>query len=156
MRLTKQGEASRSLSAAAREGRSRPHHSNLPQTRAAELRRIVRVLALLTRRIRSTVRRYHDLPGPAPAHDAEYLLTLRNDPTGMQTCLESLAGVRTARREENTGQPTYRVLFDSPEPDTGPLLQSVLERDGMVVGLAPVERQLDEAFMDLTEPGVRE
>jgi ABC-2 type transport system ATP-binding protein len=54
-----------------------------------------------------------------------------------------------------TGGIEYRVQFTGAVADTGPLLQAVLAAGGQVQRFEPLERQLDEAFLDLTDPGVR-
>ena len=39
---------------------------------------------------------------------------------------------------------------------TETILRTVLDKGGEIVGFNAVHRQLDEAFLDLTEPGVHE
>ena len=52
-------------------------------------------------------------------------------------------------------QTTYEVLMQAEHHDTGRLLRTILEAGGEVLGFQRARRHLDEAFMDLTEPGVR-
>jgi ABC-2 type transport system ATP-binding protein len=86
---------------------------------------------------------------------SEFELTLAHEVTGIATSLGAVTGVAGVTRSEHTELPTWRLRFDHPTPDTGPALQAAIARGGRVVAFRAVQRQLDEAFMDLTEPGVR-
>ncbi|MCA8956722.1 MAG: ABC transporter ATP-binding protein [Planctomycetes bacterium] len=85
----------------------------------------------------------------------EYELVLGQQLEHMPALAEMVPEVATVRPVEEATAPTWRVLFDAVDPDTGPLLQAVIQRGGRVVALRRVQRQLDEVFLDLTEPGVR-
>ena len=86
---------------------------------------------------------------------SEFQLTLAKELPGTIAMLSALQGIETVARDETTDAPSFRILFENPDPDTSPVLQAVLGRGGRIIGLQRVQKQLDEAFMDLTEPGVR-
>ena len=80
-----------------------------------------------------------------------YRLTLKSPVPSLEKTLSALPGIAGVSTEEDGGL----ILRFSAEADTRPLLRAVLDAGGEVVGFNPVRRQLDEAFMDLTEPGIR-
>jgi ABC-2 type transport system ATP-binding protein len=86
---------------------------------------------------------------------AEMELVMRGETTGIMTAIESVTGITSVERLEETETPTFKVVFDGAKPDTGPLLQAVIGCGGQIASFGEIQRQLDEAFMDLTEPGVR-
>ncbi len=87
--------------------------------------------------------------------EACFDLTLRAEVAGLATALAEVAEIKSVSRREDTELPTLRVTFTRPDPDPGALLAAAIARGAVVQGFGAVERQLDEAFMDLTEPGVR-
>lgn len=88
---------------------------------------------------------------------AEYVLTLRNEPVAIATALAEAPGVVECAREDDAAAAwaSFRIKFATDEPDTGPLLQAALGGGAQIHQLLPAQRALDEAFMDLTDPGVR-
>lgn len=96
-----------------------------------------------------------DLLETASGGETAFDLTMRRDVPGLATALTALPEVTRASAVEDTEIPTLRVVFGNLEPDTGAVLSTVIGRGGCVIAFRAVERQLDQAFMDLTEPGVR-
>jgi ABC-2 type transport system ATP-binding protein len=83
---------------------------------------------------------------------AEYLLTLVDDHPDVEAALRKAAGVTAVAKEEKT--PQYRVTFHKKQTDPNALLRATLDSGAQILGFQEVLRQLNEAFMDLTEPGV--
>lgn len=71
----------------------------------------------------------------------------------MKAKLEALAG--TISVEQLDGRPEYRVTFDDAVTTTNALLRQLLDWEVPVLGFAGDRRHLNEAFMDLTERGVK-
>jgi ABC-2 type transport system ATP-binding protein len=67
--------------------------------------------------------------------------------------LEQLPGILSI--ELVTDRPEYRVTFDDTVTHTNALLRQLLEWEVPVLGFAADRRHLNEAFMDLTERGVK-
>ena len=72
----------------------------------------------------------------------------------MRDAVAGLAGVVDANWLESS-QPVLRVSFHEDQTNTGGVLQAVLGANGNVLGFQEGRRHLDQAFLDLTEPGVR-
>jgi ABC-2 type transport system ATP-binding protein len=96
-----------------------------------------------------------ELLATAAGGTPEFELVLANDTTGLLTSMRAVDGVASAERYDEAPAPTFRIAYDRMDPDTGPLLRAVLDRGGRIVSFSEVQRQLDQAFMDLTDPGVR-
>jgi ABC-2 type transport system ATP-binding protein len=82
-----------------------------------------------------------------------YLLSIEGEHDGVDGALATLPGV-TANRSDTPG--VYRVSIDPAQASTALVLRCVLDRGLAVHELKQDTRHLNEAFMDLTEPGIRE
>jgi len=82
----------------------------------------------------------------------QYLLTLREPSDPTETALKTLAGVGEVRKLDDV--PEYLITFDRETLSTNDMLAAVIAAGGRVVSLKENVRHLNEAFMDLTEPGV--
>jgi len=82
-----------------------------------------------------------------------YRLTVAGESDGWVEPLRSIEGVLTVEQLE--GRPKYRIEFDETRIDTNRLLQGILSLQIPVQAFAEDKRHLNEAFMDLTERGVR-
>ena len=83
-----------------------------------------------------------------------YRLRFGAEREGLVDELAGLAGVVSA--EEVEGEPgAFRVAYDWTQIDTNELLASVLALQLPIIEFARAKRHLNEAFMDLTERGVR-
>lgn len=94
----------------------------------------------------------HGLLLTSAEHPA-YRLTVAGDADGWVDPLRSLDGV--LKVEQLEGRPEYRIEFDETRLDTNRLLQGILALEIPVQAFAEDKRHLNEAFMDLTERGVR-
>ncbi|NQT53753.1 ABC transporter ATP-binding protein, partial [bacterium] len=81
-----------------------------------------------------------------------YLLRLAADHAPLADVLGAIEGVLSVDPRDD--EPAYRVTFHQDELDNNTLLAAVLATGAQVVEFLPDTRQLDEAFLDLTEPGV--
>ncbi len=82
-----------------------------------------------------------------------YTLRLANDDAETAQKLRGLPGVLDAVR--NNGEPSYRVTLDDLEAtSTNALLRGVMDLGLSVVSFIENKKQLNQAFMDLTEQGV--
>jgi len=82
----------------------------------------------------------------------EYLLTLKEQHEPTEKRLRELDGVSDVTRLEDS--PSYQVTVNRESVTTNEMLKCVLEAGGQIVALKENLRHLNEAFMDLTEPGV--
>ena len=97
--------------------------------------------------------RMDDLPTGDGARRG-YLLTLADDGPDTAQQLAGLPGVVEAKKNGN-GR-VYRLLLDDQhQGDANALLRAVLDLNLPVVVFSELKRHLNEAFMDLTEQGVR-
>lgn len=103
----------------------------------------------------------HQTPG-LPGSDgssvsavAAYELLLADPVEGLEQRLSILPGVAAVTAVD--GQPRYTITFDSQQTSANAILRALLEgqEDAHIVAFNRVRRHLDQAFMDLTEPGVR-
>ncbi len=104
---------------------------------------------------RGTVRYSGSMAGlsQSDAETAEYLLTLMEDhPEVLETLLRKVNGVITVTKEAKL--PQYRVTFHRKQTDPNDLLRATLESGARILGFQEMVRHLNQAFMDLTEPGV--
>ena len=81
-----------------------------------------------------------------------YRLTLAQDHPPAAQAVAALEGVVSIRKPDE--QPVYEVAFSQQHTSTNAILAAVLNGGGQVVNFQEDTRHLDEAFMDLTEPGV--
>ncbi|MBS0205103.1 MAG: ABC transporter ATP-binding protein [Planctomycetes bacterium] len=82
-----------------------------------------------------------------------YRLTVSGEADGWADQLQGLPGV--LKVEQIEGRPEYRIEFDETQMDTNRLLQGIIGLNIPVSAFAEDKRHLNEAFMDLTERGVR-
>jgi ABC-2 type transport system ATP-binding protein len=83
----------------------------------------------------------------------DYVLTLAEPVVDLVERLKALPGVSAFADPEDAC--ACEVKLDRALCDTGAVLRTTLDAGGKVVGFAQARRHLDEAFMDLTDPGVR-
>lgn len=93
----------------------------------------------------------HGLLLTSDEHPA-YRLTVAGE-TDWTESLRSIAGV--LKVESIEGRPEYRIEFDQTQLDTNKLLQGILGLNIPILAFAEDKRHLNEAFMDLTERGVK-
>jgi ABC-2 type transport system ATP-binding protein len=83
---------------------------------------------------------------------ADYLLTLAEDHPAAEAALRTVSGVIEVTKPAKT--PQYRVSFQRRQTDPNLLLRAALDSGAQILGFQEMVRHLNEAFMDLTEPGV--
>jgi len=83
---------------------------------------------------------------------ASYLVTLKSEHAPVEDALRNLEGVVEVVKVE--GEPSCRVTLDAQKTDTNAVLRAAIEAGGEVASFRLDTRQLSEAFMELTEPGV--
>src|SRR5882724_180805 len=83
---------------------------------------------------------------------ADYLLSLVEDHPGVEVALQKINGVVEVAKDAKA--PQYRVRFQRKQVDPNALLRATLESGAQILGFQEVVRHLNQAFMDLTEPGV--
>ncbi len=81
-----------------------------------------------------------------------YLLTLRESSEAVEAALRAIDGVLEVTPEAETR--SYRIRLDASKAETNAVLQAVIEVGAAVESFRVVMRELSQAFMDLTEPGV--
>ena len=67
--------------------------------------------------------------------------------------MQNLTGVTEVSRVD--GKTEFQISFDWTETDPNSLLQGVMELGVQVTGFSEEKKHLNQAFMDLTERGVR-
>jgi ABC-2 type transport system ATP-binding protein len=82
----------------------------------------------------------------------DYVLTVAEPCPGLLEKLAALPGVHATADAED---PLSCEVQLGGQTDTSTVLRAVLDAGGKVTGFTRARRHLDEAFMDLTEPGVR-
>ncbi len=82
----------------------------------------------------------------------EYRLQLHAESAGLAAALRQVAGVTNVAKHEK--EPRYQIQFHREQTDTNALLQAALACGGRVLAFQEELRHLNQAFMDLTEPGV--
>jgi len=95
-----------------------------------------------------------DLVSGSDGAQAQYHLTLRAASEAAASALAALPGMEQVSPPLPT-QPRYTLLFDRALLSPNAILQTVLASGAEIVSFAEAQRHLNEAFMDLTEPGVR-
>ncbi len=81
-----------------------------------------------------------------------YDLTLAEESEAASAAVGAIEGVREVSREQ--GGPTYRVTFDKEKTGVGAVLTAAIQNGAQIVSFQPCAAKLNEAFMNLTEPGV--
>jgi ABC-2 type transport system ATP-binding protein len=83
---------------------------------------------------------------------SEYLLTLAEESPAVEGALKNVAGVVEVTKPGKAAQ--YQISFHRDQTDHNQLLRAALDQGAKVTGFQEVVRHLNQAFMDLTEPGV--
>jgi ABC-2 type transport system ATP-binding protein len=83
---------------------------------------------------------------------ADYMLSLEEEHPETEAALRKMGGVTGVTKEPKL--PQYRVSFQRKQTDPNTLLRATLDCGARVQGFQEIVRQLNQAFMDLTEPGV--
>ena len=83
---------------------------------------------------------------------ADYVLSLVEDHPEIEAALRKINGVTDVTKEAQALQ--YRVSFHRKQTDPNALLRATLDCGARIQSFQEVVRQLNQAFMDLTEPGV--
>ena len=83
---------------------------------------------------------------------ADYLLSLVAEHPETETALRKVSGVIGVTKEEKL--PQYRMTFQRNQTDPNALLRATLDTGAQIQGFQEIVRQFNQAFMDLTEPGV--
>ena len=81
-----------------------------------------------------------------------YVVTLRAEHPPAAEAIRQIEGV--VQVTQGAGPASYRVALDADRTDANAVLQAVLKSGGQVASFREDTRQLSEAFMELTEPGV--
>jgi ABC-2 type transport system ATP-binding protein len=83
---------------------------------------------------------------------ADYLLTLAQEHPDTEAALRKVSGVIEVTQPAKA--PQYHVSFHKKQTDPNLLLRVALDSGAQILGFQEIMRQLNQAFMDLTEPGV--
>ena len=84
--------------------------------------------------------------------DVVYEVSLAEDVEGVQATFARIQGVSSVQK--NDGDHGYLIRFDPSQTDTNAVLRGLLDSGASVLSFKQAQRHLNEAFMDLTEPGV--
>lgn len=87
--------------------------------------------------------------------DAGYVFSLAAAHPEIVTALMAVPGVRSVTPSDN-GSAKYTVVFDREQASPNALLSAALGSGAQILSFAEDVKHLNEAFMDLTEPGVRQ
>ena len=103
---------------------------------------------------RGTVRYSGSISGLSQGNGetADYLLSLAEEHPGVEAALRNVSGVIEVAKPAKTTQ--YRVTFQKKQTDPNLLLRAALDSGAQILGFQEIVRHLNQAFMDLTEPGV--
>ena len=82
----------------------------------------------------------------------DYLLSLTQELPGIEAALRKIAGVIDVTRPAKA--PQYQVSVNKKQTDPNLLLRAALDNGAQIVGFQENVRHLNQAFMDLTEPGI--
>ncbi len=82
-----------------------------------------------------------------------FLVTMNEPPSELEDQLRTLTGVVSAEKLE--GKNEYRISIDSTQTDSGRLLRDMLDLGVTLAAFNPDRKHLNQAFLDLTERGVR-
>lgn len=86
--------------------------------------------------------------------DAGYVFTLSAEHAPLVAALTAVPGVKSVTPGEE-GTAKYTVVFDKEQASPNALLAAALQSGAQIVSFAEDVKHLNQAFMDLTEPGVR-
>jgi len=103
---------------------------------------------------RGTVRYSGSMSGlnRSDGETVDYMLSLAEDHPEVEAALRKVNGVIEVTKPGKA--PKYRVNFQRRETDLNLLLRAALDCGAKVQEFQEIVRQLNQAFMDLTEPGV--
>lgn len=87
--------------------------------------------------------------------DGAYLLTLAAPHPPVVDALQALPGMRTVRAPTD-GIAEYSLSFDRDQLSPNAILSAAMGAGAQIVSFSEDVKHLNEAFMDLTEPGVRQ
>jgi len=82
-----------------------------------------------------------------------FRLRIENETDAWAEKLPALQGVTAVEPVE--GKPEFRLTVESPDIDANSLLAQLLSLGVPIAGFQRDQRKLNDAFMDLTERGVR-
>jgi ABC-2 type transport system ATP-binding protein len=88
----------------------------------------------------------------ADCENPAYMLTLQEDKADVEQRLSELPGVLTVERAGEVG--VYRITCDAEMPDSNLLLRGALSLGIAIESFTAVRKELNQAFMDLTERGI--
>jgi ABC-2 type transport system ATP-binding protein len=83
---------------------------------------------------------------------ADYFLSLAEEHPGIEAALRKVPGVVEVTKPSKA--PQYQVSFNKTQTDPNLLLRTALDTGVKILGFQENVRHLNQAFMDLTEPGV--
>ena len=86
--------------------------------------------------------------------EGAYLLTLAAEHPPVIEALQALPGMR-AVIPPSDGVPEYALTFDKEQLSPNAILAAALGSGAQILSFTEDVKHLNEAFMDLTEPGVR-
>ena len=86
--------------------------------------------------------------------DDAYALTLNIEHPPLVDALTALPGVKSVQ-QTTPGEPRYSVVFEKERLTPNVILSAALASGAQIVHFAEDVKHLNQAFMDLTEPGVR-
>ena len=103
---------------------------------------------------RGTVRYSGSISGlnQGDGETADYLLTLAEEHPAAEAALRKVSGVIEVTKPAKA--PQYRINFHKKQTDPNLLLRAALDSGAQILGFQEIVRHLNQAFMDLTEPGV--
>jgi ABC-2 type transport system ATP-binding protein len=103
---------------------------------------------------RGTVRYSGSMAGLSQSNGetVDYLLSLVEDHPDTEGVLRKVNGVIAVTKAAKA--PQYRVSFQRKQTDPNTLIRATLDSGAQILGFQEIVRQLNQAFMDLTEPGV--
>ena len=87
------------------------------------------------------------------SQDPIYRITVAGAETALEDSIAALPGVRAVERIEGNGE--YQVTLDGTAADQNSLLRGLMDLGVRIEQFAPERRHLNQAFLDLTEAGVR-
>jgi len=112
----------------------------------------VTILDRGTVRYTGTVR---DLTASGDGDTATFQLTLAKVHPPSAEALAGLPGMQRVTAPPLPGEARYTLVFDRAQLAPNAILRTVLESGGEILAFGEEARHLNQAFMDLTEPGVR-
>ncbi len=85
----------------------------------------------------------------------QYLLDLAENNPNVEAALRAVAGVQSVEKIEGAVA-SWRVSFDKASTPPNTVLRAVIDSGGEIVSFREEARHLNQAFLDLTTPGVPE